>query len=331
PSKSPEAIRCKQIKSILNEYVIRAKVSSPLSIAVFGPPGSGKSFYVTEIISSLKGNVAEPVLVNLSQLSSPKDLAGAFKKAGEDKAEKTTKVFFFDEFDASLNESPLGWLRWFLAPMQDGKFFFEGQSISISKAIFIFAGGTAASFEEFQQKAQIDPADYRNKKVPDFISRLRGFIDIQGINNLDKERAVRRALVLRYQLEKRWPDRRTATSNREFPIHRDLVESLLSNAHFVHGVRSMEALLDMSRLKRRRVLTKKQLPDNDLKILHISRGLLDERMIGISAGQKEDKASAFLGKLTDDLLQNGASLAYGGDFIHKGTLHSIVHAAKKVP
>jgi hypothetical protein len=333
--KGDEAEKCLQIMNILMEYVVREKVSSPFSIAVFGPPGSGKSFYVKQILEFLKTELAKEnvrqfvskqVVVNLSQLSSHKELADAFNKSSED--EEITRVFFFDEFDTPLNGISLGWLRWFLAPMQDGQFFCDGMTISIKKAIFVFAGGTAATFDEFRANAE-SGSDFREKKVPDFISRLRGFIDIQGINQWTEDRSLQRALVLRSLLDRRWP--KLCKEGAAFPIDEILAGKLLSKAHFVHGVRSMEALLDMSPWDQKGTFSEKHLPDNQLKVLHISRGLLDNKMIGISTGQKELKTTPFVMQLTVELLQNGATLAYGGDFVEEGTLHRIVEAAEAVP
>ena len=52
-----------------------------------------------------------------------------------------TPVFFFDEFDAASDGAPLGWLSWFLAPMQDGVVLAPGGAWKVGKAVFIFAGG----------------------------------------------------------------------------------------------------------------------------------------------------------------------------------------------
>ena len=43
----------RSIKNLITEYVSTKSVVRPLSIAVFGTPGSGKSFGVTEVASSI--------------------------------------------------------------------------------------------------------------------------------------------------------------------------------------------------------------------------------------------------------------------------------------
>jgi hypothetical protein len=71
PAKSPEAIRCRAIKNIISNYSAR-NVSRPMSFAVFGPPGSGKSFCIREIVKA--AGCRKPFPINLSQLSSPRNL-----------------------------------------------------------------------------------------------------------------------------------------------------------------------------------------------------------------------------------------------------------------
>jgi hypothetical protein len=321
PEGSKEAQRCVDIGAILNDYAARG-ASRPLSVAVFGPPGSGKSRCVKEIARSLGAAKYEQLtVINVSQLSNTEDLAKAVKKGIGEKKD-LIPILLFDEFDAPLSGVSLGWLRWFLAPMQDGEIMVGGEASKFGKAVFMFAGGTAPSLAEFEEHAALDQVSFREKKVPDFISRLRGFIDIQGINNRDTEQKVRRALLLRHLLVERWPNQ---SSSANFPIDEGLVGSLLSTVHFLHGVRSMEALLDMSKLDHGKV----ELPEPQLTKLHLSRGVLDGKLVGVSAGLKE--GNHLLGQLTGALLRDGAKLAYGGDFAPDGTLDQIVQAAQRVP
>ncbi len=73
--------------------------------------------------------------------------------------------------------------KYFLAPMQDGVFRGKAADYSIGRAFFVFAGGTTASFAEFKDRATGgSEADAKAAKLPDFVSRLQGFLDIQSIN-----------------------------------------------------------------------------------------------------------------------------------------------------
>lgn len=87
-----------------------------------------------------------------------------------------------------LADHDLGWLRYFLAPMQDAEFLDQGTPHPIGQAIFVFAGGTCSSYAEFA-KPFLDPAtseelreEFKAAKGPDFLSRLRGSLDIPGLD-----------------------------------------------------------------------------------------------------------------------------------------------------
>ena len=153
-----------------------------MSLAVFGPPGTGKSSAVKKILKAARSATAraeggEALVCNLSQLTDPKNLTAVFHQAQDRALAEEVPLVFFDEFDTSL-EQPYGWLKYFLAPMEDGTFkaaegkAAEGnESYRVGKAIFAFAGGTAETFKEFQESV----GQKKDVKGPDFISRLRGF------------------------------------------------------------------------------------------------------------------------------------------------------------
>ena len=69
--------------------------------------------------------------------------------------------------------------------MQDGVFRVGGSLHPIGKAIFVFAGGTSSTYQQFCGEEIEDATEYKrftnefkDAKGPDFISRLRGYVKI---------------------------------------------------------------------------------------------------------------------------------------------------------
>lgn len=282
-----------RIVRLLQKYHTDDKAERPLSIVVFGPPGSGKSTFVKKITTAVAGCKLVKT-ANLTQIAGTEALARIFEDLPEFRAKGLvsqpadaviTPVFFFDEFDTALGGAPLGWLSWFLAPTQDGVALTNGKELPVGKAVFIFAGGTAETLDEFNQRAQLDSEAYRARKVPDFVSRLRGAIDIGGVNGLGDARFVPRALVLHRLLEGR-PD----------PLSDERIGQLLSNGHFVHGVRSIMTLLDAGWSENDEL----DLPEA-IRRQHLSRGELDGQLVGISAGLTETGSTEMFIALTKQL------------------------------
>ncbi len=88
---------------------------------------------------------------NVAQFTSVDDLTDAFHKLRDLVLEGKVPLVFFDEFDASFN-GELGWLKYFLAPMQDG-LFKDGETMHpVGKSIFVFAGGTSNTFQQFSRE-----------------------------------------------------------------------------------------------------------------------------------------------------------------------------------
>ena len=146
--------------------------------------------------SSLLPGQLRTLEFNLSQLPGDDGLAAAFHVVRDAVLEQHLPLVFWDEFDTPLEGASLGWLRRFLMPMQDAAFLDGDVSHPLGPAIFVFAGGTCATFAEFSTG---DTPDDRRAKKSDFISRLRGYMDVLGPNPTgpyDVGVKLRRALLL---------------------------------------------------------------------------------------------------------------------------------------
>jgi hypothetical protein len=265
----------RSLRNLVDEY-LSGTTGRPLSVAVFGSPGSGKSFSVTQVAESVAGNRKITRLeFNLSQFRSLDDLCRAFHRVRDTVLEGATPLVFFDEFDSAF-EGELGWLKYFLAPMQDGQFR-EGETPHpIGRAIFVFAGGTSSSFEEFS-RAGVDTetaARFRGVKGPDFVSRLRGYVNILGLNPTDDgdaEYVLRRAMLLRSLIERKAPQLLDSGSN--VRIDDGVLRALLRVPLYKHGARSLEAILDMSLLAGQSRWDPAALPPAEQLALHVDAEL----------------------------------------------------------
>ena len=267
----------RSIKNLMGEYLSTTNTARPLCIAVFGTPGSGKSFGVTEIAASIAPTVIKKLNFNLSQLAKPVDLINAFHKVRDLCLEGKVPLVFFDEFDSAF-EGKLGWLKYFLAPMQDGVFQ-EGDSLhSIGKAIFVFAGGTSSTLKDFcgegiedAQEQKRFTLDFKGAKGPDFLSRLRGYVNILGPNQTNQENdqlfIIRRAMLLRALLERKVPH--LINDRGDAQIDNGVLRALLKIPRYKHESRSMEAILEMSLLTNAEKWEQSYLPSKEQMRLHV--------------------------------------------------------------
>ncbi|MCF7859117.1 MAG: ATP-binding protein [Candidatus Cloacimonetes bacterium] len=263
-----EALR--NIINLAEDYINSKKVDKPLSIAVFGSSGSGKSFVVKQLNEHLKLDLLE---FNLSQFVDVHELEGAFHQIRDIILKAKIPLVFWDEFDSQAYR----WLQYLLAPMQDGCFQ-EGQLIHpIGKCIFIFAGATSRTYQTFGVKKPVYPKpktpniaemkikyefdlkrhiDFILKKGPDFKSRLSGYLNVKGPNKLecldengdvqlengnpvydqsDIFFPIRRALIIRNRLG--------AEGSRELDIDQGLLNALIKIDKYEHGCRSIGQIL----------------------------------------------------------------------------------------
>lgn len=226
------------LQRLLRDYASRRSTPHPLSVAVFGPPGSGKSFAVTELTKFAHLPLAPKFLsFNLSQFRSLDDLEPAFHQVQSSVLRGSLPVVFWDEFDSALNGVSLGFLKAFLGPMQDGEFVVRGASHPVGRAIFVFAGGTASSFKEFADRSDMQS---RDAKLVDFVSRVKAWLDIKGLPAQDTAAGrINRAMMLHSMLKHHAPDVRT--------VDDDMINLVVDPETFVNA-RALERAIETSAL-----------------------------------------------------------------------------------
>ena len=257
----------RSIRSLVTEYLAQPRPKRPLSIAVFGPPGSGKSFGITQLALSLRPGEIEPREFNLSQLRSTDELLSAFHQVRDIGLSGKIPLVFWDEFD-SAHEGKFGWLRYFLAPMQDGKFQQGDLAHPIGKAVFVFAGGTSETLDSFGK--ELNEEEKRVAKVPDFVSRLKGYLNVLGPNPQagaeDPYYVLRRAILLRSMLSR---DAKHVLRHGEVQIDSGVLRALLLTRTYKHGARSMESVIAMSQLEGKTRFERSSLPTEAQLDLHV--------------------------------------------------------------
>jgi len=268
-----ESIRI--VERAIRTYEEQDGGKKPLSIALFGAPGSGKSFTVKQIAKSALGKDVPILEFNLSQFAGPTDLIGALHQVRDKALGPHTPVVFWDEFDSRQYE----WLQYLLAPMQDGAFQ-EGQlTHPIGKCVFVFAGGTSRTFEQFGPSKRNANAqrEFKGLKGPDFKSRIQNSLTVLGPNpaSLYDEVSddweedpqdfcfqIRRAILIRSILGLK--------SDQKLEIDEGLLKALLHIPAYTHGVRSLENLLTaLKRANDGGPLRRSDLPPAEVLDLHV--------------------------------------------------------------
>jgi hypothetical protein len=267
--RETESLRSIQI--LMEEYCAQTR-PEPMSIAVFGPPGAGKSFAVKEIAKTIIDRTLIPLTFNLSQLTGPNDLIGPLHQVRDAVLKGAMPLVFWDEFDSSIGTEDLAWLRYFLTPMQDGTFQDGQVTHPIGRAIFVFAGGKSSSLKAFQRSGETKERRdaFRDAKGPDFVSRLRGHVALAGSEpsaiGLDPFFMLRRAVLLRSLLERH--AKHLIGPGKTLAIDPGVLRALLKAEHYRHGARSMEAVILMSRLSGRTSFERSSLPSETQLELH---------------------------------------------------------------
>jgi hypothetical protein len=132
----------------------------------------------------------------------------------------------------------------------------------------VFAGGTSSTMEDFGTKLTDD--EFAAAKGPDFVSRLKGHVNIMGPNPIGDDPAadpyyiIRRAVILRSILERVAPALFDASSGTpKLQIDRGVLRAFLRIDRYEHGVRSMETIVATSLLTGKRLFERSALQAPD--------------------------------------------------------------------
>ena len=248
------------LQNVMDSYVSKETFQRPLCIGVFGPPGSGKSFSVKEVARVISSKFDTSPFdffeFNMTQFDGPEEINSAIEPIRASVARSKVPIVFWDEFDCRYDNHEFGYLRYFLPSMQDGVTYVHGTPYYIGRAIFVFAGGVKSSWagmEELLNQKDARAAELvKTLKIPDFMSRLRVVLDIDGIEIDDallQESAseeqmedlhrilLKRAFIIAHQMDTHWRKAARKTSGL-------LLRLLLARYKF--GARSIEAVIEAS-------------------------------------------------------------------------------------
>lgn len=176
-----EIVELRNIERSIRDYQKDTDQQKPLSIAVFGEPGSGKSYSIKEIVKGIFGSNRPRIhTFNISQMKKSEELIDALRLVQNEVLKGDLPVVFWDEFDSEYEGEELGWLKFFLSPMQDGTFLYNQVEYTIGRCIFIFAGGTCSTNEVFVNKCK--ETGMKKVKAPDFLGRLKGTLNVPSMN-----------------------------------------------------------------------------------------------------------------------------------------------------
>jgi hypothetical protein len=257
----------------LRQHVFSNRYNSPddgkvFNFALFGSPGSGKSFLAREIARLIDshGAIFNVEEFNLSQFTETAQLTRALEQIASKSVGGKVPLVLWDEFDSVIDAHRGGWLARFLMPMQDAHFFDGQQRRPIGTAVFAFIGGTFPAAEEFRAWACTtgtptqDPSEAVLLKARDFHSRLYTALDMPSIIEREDHTASPsgpRCQIFRTTWDNSYAKLARAVLLREFfrkksragktpflkSVEDDLCKFLLA-IPLRHGARSMERIVE---------------------------------------------------------------------------------------
>jgi hypothetical protein len=256
---------------------LSAPQTKPLNIAIFGSRGSGKSFAAGQVAGAAAAAAAaaatsphkiQHLRVDLSQFTSLEDLSAAFNKIRECNLSGTLPLVSIKAFDSEYSGSPLGWLAHLLPAMHGGEVLDRGETQHIGPAVLLLGSSFTKSLKNFEAFSEKQRSEKDVLRAQEFLSCLHAFVDVIGldqVNSSDVWYPVRRAVVLRALLEDREPNLKMGEG---ISIDKSVLDGLLMIPTYRHGLRSLKAIITMSKVTGKSHFERAALPPEAQLALH---------------------------------------------------------------
>ncbi|RVD82802.1 uncharacterized protein DFL_007213 [Arthrobotrys flagrans] len=258
------------ISNVLRDYIDLPQ-TKPISIALFGPRGAGRSYAAMEMGRTLlNGRKVSKFRMDLTQISTPMDLIPIFHSIRDCNLEGGFPLVYINGFDTPVPGSPLLWLFHLLTPILHGRFIDNGESRPIGRAIFFLGSINFKTYQKFQNQLGGGSRGLTPPRSEEFLGCLHGYVNILGpdcVGEHDRLYPVRRAVILRELLEKREPKLKV---DGKFSIDESVLDGLLLVPSYRQGIRSLKSIVAMSRLNGAHQFERAALPPAGQLDLHVN-------------------------------------------------------------
>ncbi|KAK6541117.1 hypothetical protein TWF694_008490 [Orbilia ellipsospora] len=253
------------VANVLRDY-INFPQTKPISIAFFGPRGSGRTYAALELGTALLSDQKVSRLhLDLTQTMTPADLIPIFHSIRDSNLEGLFPLVYITGFDVNVPGSQIMWLSHLLGPIRNGSFVDNGTTRPLGRAIFFFGSLNYKTFQKFQTQTA--------GRCEEFLGCLQGYINMLGpdcVGEQDRLYPVRRAVILRRLLEVREPK---LSISGQLSIDESVLDGLLLIPSYRQGIRSLKSIIAMSRLDGRKSFERAALPPVDQLGLHVDQKL----------------------------------------------------------
>ena len=190
------------------------------------------------VLYAIHDALVKPMPGNLTRLQNQGELSQKLEEIQAYRGKTRIPVVFWDEFDCQLAGRDLGWLVHLIAPMYSDKF---------GEAISVFAGGTRATWEDFETVVSKQPSA---TKANDFRTRIECRLDIPLLDSRedgwDNFTLIRRAILLRSMLERRAGHLvQTVNGSAVMQVDPHVAHAFLQIPKYKSGARSLEHIIEI--------------------------------------------------------------------------------------